>query len=65
LEKAEHPLHRIMDIQETNDGFVVTTTDIHLPRRIGEALHRAYHGTLDFHYDDEAYLLRVNWTRDQ
>jgi hypothetical protein len=65
LEKSEHPLHRIMGVEDQEDGFVVTTTDIHLPRRIGEALRRAYHGSLDFHYDEEAYLLRVTWTRAQ
>lgn len=64
LEKKEHPLHRIMDIISEDGGLVITTTDIHLPRRIGEALHHAYQGTLDFHYEDEAYSLQVNWTHD-
>lgn len=63
-EKAEHPLHRIMAVEETPEATEITTTDIHLPRRIGEALHRAFEGTLDFHYEEEAYLIRVNWTRD-
>ncbi len=63
LEKGEHPLHRIMDITPENGGLVVTTTDIHLPRRIGEALRRAYEGELTFHYEEEAYRLRVHWTR--
>ncbi len=64
LEKAEHPLHRIMDIEDENGALVVTTTDIHLPRRIGEALHHAYRGTLDYHYEEETYRLRVRWSRD-
>ncbi|MBP2296767.1 BCAM0308 family protein [Azospirillum rugosum] len=73
LEKAEHPLHRIMDIKGHDDkegggkeegGMTVTTTDIHLPRRIGEALHRAYGGDLDLHYDEGAYYARVDWRRD-
>jgi NMD protein affecting ribosome stability and mRNA decay len=63
-EKAEHPLHRIMDIEKRNGGLVITTTDIHLPRRIGEALQHAYEGVLDFHYEEEAYSLRVRWSRD-
>ena len=63
LEKGEHPLHRIMDITAEKDGLVVTTTDIHLPRRIGEALRHAYQGELTFHYEEEAYRLRVYWTR--
>jgi len=64
LEKGEHPLHRIMDIEEKPGQIVVNTTDIHLPRRIGEAVHKAYQGDLDFRYEEEAYFLRVNWTRE-
>jgi hypothetical protein len=57
-EKAEHPLHRIMAIEEQDNAIVVQTTDIHLSRCIGEALHHAYRGALDFHYDREAYAIR-------
>lgn len=64
LERGEHPLHRIMDVRDDGDDLVVTTTDIHLPRRIGEAIHHAYQGALDFHYADEDYFLRVFWKRD-
>jgi hypothetical protein len=64
-EKAEHPLHRIMEIEERDGAIAVRTTDIHLPRRIGEALHHAYNGELDFHYDEETYFIRVRWTRDR
>ncbi len=64
LEKGEHPLHRIMDIEKQPGQIVVSTTDIHLPRRIGEALHKAYEGELDYRYEEEAYFLRVNWTRE-
>ena len=62
-EKTEHPLQRIMDIEKTEHGTVVTTTDIHLARGIGEALHHAYQGDLEFHYNTEQNLLRVNWSR--
>ena len=65
LEKAEHPLHRIMDIEARDHAIVVRTTDIHLPRRIGEALRHAFHGDLDFHYDDEGHFIRVRWSRDR
>jgi hypothetical protein len=61
--KAEHPLRRIMAIEEHPDRLVITTTDTHLPRRIGEALSHAYHGTLDLQYADDDQLIRVNWTR--
>ncbi|HEU0220353.1 MAG TPA: BCAM0308 family protein [Gallionella sp.] len=62
-EKAEHPLQRIMDIEKTEHGTLITTTDIHLARGIGEALHHAYQGELEFHYNPEQNLLRVNWNR--
>lgn len=60
-EKAEHPLQRIMDIEKTEHATMVTTTDIHLARGIGDALHHAYQGELEFHYNPEQNLLRVNW----
>lgn len=63
-EKAEHPLNRIMDIEELDDGLRITTTDIHLPRRIGEALNNAWNGELDMHYDEEGYFIRLAWRRD-
>ena len=61
--KAEHPLDRIMHIEETPSMVVIETTDIHLPRRIGEALRRAYHGKLDYQYPEEEYYLEVKWSR--
>jgi hypothetical protein len=64
-EKPEHPLNRIMRIeQEAPDRLVIETTDIHLPRRIGEAMTRAYKGTLTEHFDEGGYFVRVNWTRE-
>lgn len=63
-QNAEHPLSRIIDITETDDTTVVTTTDIHLPRRIGHALEHAYKGKLDVHYNEEEYFVRVRWQRD-
>jgi NMD protein affecting ribosome stability and mRNA decay len=62
-EKAEHPLQRIMTIEKSKQGTLVTTTDIHLARGIGEALHHAYQGELEFHYNPDQNLLRVNWSR--
>jgi NMD protein affecting ribosome stability and mRNA decay len=60
-EKAEHPLNRIVNIEDTAEGLVISTTDIHLPRRIGEALKRAFHGKLDMHFDEAGYFVRVDW----
>lgn len=62
-EKDEHPLERIMDCKETGEGLMVTTTDPHLARGIGDALAHAYHGELEYHYKDSDQLLRVHWRR--
>jgi hypothetical protein len=63
LEKGEHPLNRIMAVDELPAGLAIRTTDIHLPRRIGEAVHRAYQGDLDVAYDKDGYFVRVHWRR--
>lgn len=63
-ENADHPLHRIMAIEEDDDGVLITTTDIHLPTRIGKAIFRAFEGEFDFHYEEGAYFLRGKWHRD-
>jgi len=62
-EKAGHPLQRIMAIEKTGQTTLVTTTDIHLARGIGEALHHAYQGELEFHFNKDQNLLRVDWSR--
>jgi hypothetical protein len=62
-EKNEHPLERIMSITVESEYPVVTTTGIHLARRIGEALSRAYKGELSFQYPEGEESIRVNWKR--
>jgi hypothetical protein len=62
-ERGEHPFNRIIAIEEKDDATLVTTTDIHLARGIGEAINDAYQGDLQFHYNPAEYLLRVHWTR--
>lgn len=63
-QKAEHPLKRIMSLEQRDGGIDVTTTDIHLARGIGDAVHDAYQGELELHYNREDQLLRVYWVRD-
>ena len=62
-EMQEHPLSRIMGIERRPEGLVISTTDTHLPRRIGEALKHAYRGDLRFHYDQDEDFIRVLWAR--
>ena len=60
---AEHPLRRLIGAEDTPEGVMFTTTDIHLAREIGDALHAAYGGEVSFHCADEQDLLRVHWKR--
>jgi hypothetical protein len=63
-EKAEHPLQRIMSIDDAEGQITIRTTDIHLPRRIGHAIFGAFKGELDTRYDRDGYFVRVTWKRD-
>jgi hypothetical protein len=62
-EKGEHPLKRIMVIRDEGNEILIETTDDGLARNIGDALHRAYEGDLEYQYIDEGNLLRVSWRR--
>lgn len=63
-EKNDHPLARIMAIEQVEGDTVITTTDMHLARRIGEALHQAYEGEFTFHYPEQEQMFRATWTRE-
>lgn len=62
-EKQQHPLRRIMAVEADGENLNVTTTDMQLARSLGEAVHDAYKGELDYRYTEEANILRVNWSR--
>ena len=63
-ENKEHPLNRIISIEEDTQEVVINTTDIHLPRRIGEAVKRAFHGNIEDHFEKDGYFVRVTWMRE-
>lgn len=63
-EKQEHPLGRIMSIDEDGENITINTTDIHLPRRIGERIRRTWRGKLVFAFEEDGYFARVNWSRE-
>jgi hypothetical protein len=52
-----------MAIEDHRDHVTITTTDLHLPRRIGEALHRAHDGALTVDHEKQSYFVRVAWNR--
>ena len=62
-EKMAHPLERIMSITDKEDHSLITTTGVHLSRRLGEALKHAYQGELDFTYGDAEKSIRLTWNR--
>jgi NMD protein affecting ribosome stability and mRNA decay len=62
-EKGEHALERIINTKEEEDHILVTTTGIHLARRIGEALSRSYKGDFSFQYANGDKTIRVYWER--
>ena len=49
--------------EEEGGGVVITFTDLHLPRGVGEAIERAYEGDLDIQYTEGAGIVRVYWKR--
>mgnify|MGYP001821816295 FL=1 len=63
-ENREHPMNRIIDIRQAHNQLLVTTTDVHLPRRIGKAVQKAWEGSLDVHFDKGGYFTRITWCRE-
>jgi hypothetical protein len=61
-EKRDHALKRVIAIE--GDGeLLVSTTDAKLARAIGDALHRAYQGDLDYRFTEKENVFRVTWAR--
>jgi hypothetical protein len=59
---VEHPLERVMEIDEDDAEIRVSTTSSHLARAIGRALHEAWDGQLEL--DPHAQgMPRVAWHR--
>lgn len=58
---SEHPLQRIMAVDDVADGIRVTTTDAHLASGIARALHEAFRGSLELKYSKEENMVRAIW----
>jgi hypothetical protein len=58
-ERQEHPLERLIDIEEGDDMLRVTTTGMHLARCIAGGLRRRFHDGLSIHYGES--LVHVIW----
>lgn len=62
-QKAQHPMQRIMGIEDRDDGTVVSFTDLHLTKGVGSAIESAYEGELSLKFTDHASLVRGTWRR--
>lgn len=60
-EKAEHPLERLMEVEESDGRIVVTTTGIHLARQLAHKLAKRFHRPARFRYADGEDLVHVDW----
>ena len=62
-EAKNHPLKRIMQVEEQGKTLTITTAHPGLARCLGDALHHAYGGELEYHYGEDAAVFRVRWVR--
>ncbi|HMK64923.1 MAG TPA: BCAM0308 family protein [Thermodesulfobacteriota bacterium] len=63
MEKEEHPLERIIKIIEEDEGTTVTTTGVHVARRLGHAVNSAYKGEYEAQYLEDDQRIRISWQR--
>ena len=63
-ERSQHPLARIIEVHRDGDALTITTTDMHLPRRIAHAIESAWGGQLATHSDEAGYFVRITWERN-
>ncbi len=64
IAREQRPLQRIMWMKPNGDGLEIATTNVHLARRIGEAIYQAHKGNLDIKYSEGDRFARVYWRRD-
>jgi hypothetical protein len=60
--RNEHPLERVIAIEQTPERVVVTTTDIHLARGLATAVKAALGGSMRLRYSKGEKLLRAHRT---
>jgi hypothetical protein len=63
VERNDHPMERIMVIRKDGGTTHITTTGVHIARRLGDSLKRAYQGDLKIDYKDGEKGIRVSWSR--
>jgi hypothetical protein len=63
-ERAEHPLERLMEVKDGPEGLLVTTTGVHLARRIASSLARRFHEKPRMRFEDGKERVLVDWKRE-
>ncbi|MGE0598579.1 MAG: BCAM0308 family protein [Dehalococcoidia bacterium] len=63
-EIEDHPLNRVIELTSGADRVDFTTTDLHLARRVGEAVRDLFEGELAVDYLADGHQVRVGWVRD-
>jgi len=59
-----NPLERIMGIRESDGELEILTTDEKLAQRIGREIRKAFRGSVEYKWSEDANLLRLTWERD-
>ena len=62
-ERARHPIEKIIGIVDEPYQTDITTSGIHLARRIGDALHHSFKGDLSYSYGRGEKSIQVHWER--
>lgn len=62
---ADNPLERVMSMEVEGGEVLITTTNEKLTQRLGRALHRAYHGDIEYKWSEDNKLARVFWNREE
>jgi len=60
-----NPLERVMSLETEGEEILISTTDEKLAQRLGRALHRAYHGNIEYKWSADNKLARVFWRREE
>ena len=61
--KGFNPLERIINIDESDEKIVVTTTNEKIAQRIGREVYKAYQGKIEYKWSHDNRMVRVEWTR--
>jgi hypothetical protein len=61
----DNPMAVILEWRQAGPGgLIVRTTTEHLAKRLGQALHKAYRGTVHYEFSHENKFAHVTWMRE-